>query len=120
MQNINPTVLLDYRTVKGFAARVRQRAIKAQGEAGFARQCLEFEHKLHFQVEIGSDSEDYAAEGTEGLTVLKQVLHIVAVSRDLESIQLALCWLDGAGYGQLTLEELRRWLTMSVEDSSEA
>jgi hypothetical protein len=75
------------RTIKTWADEIRSRAIWHYGEKGFAIRLLEFDANL-------AASKQEAA------------LNILVKATDPVAMQLAVVWLDGAGYSAVTLEQL--------------
>ncbi len=79
------------RTISIWANEIRRRAITAMGEREFAKLMLHFDQ----QVPPGDDQDR-----------LLFVLGFLVKVQDPKSAQLAICWLDGAGYGETTCNRL--------------
>ena len=96
-------------SVQEMARRARRRVIEQYGEAAFARLCLNFETRLRL---IGQEGTNEDEDATDELT--KQALKLLRIlSQHPESEQeqtdpmiFALIWLDGRGWGQMSIKQL--------------
>lgn len=89
-------------TIHDVAVDIRQRAFKNIGEDEWARYCMWFEQELPAPSGLPGSNDQ-----PEQLLAVYQLL-----ARDLDArdTQLALCWLDGKGFGATTLKELKQTL----------
>ena len=85
-------------TIHDMAVDSRRWAIRDYGEDEWARYCMWFEQELP------------AVSGNDEHRQLAAVYALLARDEDARDTQLALCWLDGKGYGATTLEELKQTL----------
>lgn len=94
-------------TIKQIANETRTRAIAFYGEAAFAKMCLVFEASL---VPEGScDEEGELGDIDEEVSYVMAVVKLLAHNPDPKTLQLSLMWLDGQGFGQVTLPQLEQW-----------
>lgn len=95
-------------TIKHLADEARARALSHYGEAAFARMCMEFQSRLvpegacDEEGELGDDLD-------EDVSFVIAVIKLMAHSTDPKTLQLGMIWLDGKGFGQVTIPQLYKW-----------
>ena len=81
------------RTIHTWANRIEQRIIEAHGEKEFAKLLLFFDQLI-------------PTEEVSSLDRLAHVMKIMVVSNDAKAMQLAVIWMDRAGYGETMADGL--------------
>ena len=84
-------------TVKQMADRVRELGGWASGEAIFARMCLELDRRLNDGGVGPSEASIYRVAALFRLLAANEI--------DARLWQLAMVWLDGHGYGTMSLTQ---------------
>lgn len=99
-------------TIKQLADQARARAISYYGEAAFARMCLEFDQSIlpNDLYEEYADDDGVGRVEEDPQSKVTSIFKIMTESTDPKTLQLALVWLDGHGWGKLNLETLNWWL----------
>lgn len=100
------------RTIKQLADEARVRAISHYGEAAFAKMCLEFDQSIlpHDLYEEYADDNGAGRVEEDPQSKVTSVFRKITQTKDPKTLQLALIWLDGHGWGKLNLETLNWWL----------
>lgn len=118
MDNISqPSEIETSPTIKQHADRLRTSFLTVYGEAHFAKLCVEFDQRIIPDALI----KDYAKiegvrrEAIETFFRYATVLRVLAYNREALTVQLALIWLDGHGWGGMTLIRLSELILAARE-----
>jgi hypothetical protein len=99
-------------TIKQLADEARARAMAHYGEAEFAKMCLEFDQRI-LPLDLYEEYADDEGAGRveeDPQSKVTSVFKLIAKNKDPKTLQLALIWLDGHGWGKMKLESLHWWL----------
>ena len=90
--------------IRQLANQVRQLGIYANGEAGFAKMCMSFDFNLAPEPGYTAHEIGEADELQHRVTLLFD--RLISPDIDAKFWQLAMVWLDGKGFGDMTIEQL--------------
>lgn len=119
MEEVNEPYFGIDKTIKQLADEARASAIAHYGEAAFAKLCFDFDRSLlsatlydqpaaNEGVKQATEKEkEKEANNNKAIRVFKIIF---ASKKDPKTLQLALVWLDGHGWGKMKLEGLHWWL----------
>ena len=104
-------------TIKQYATRLRTSLRIVYGEAHFAKLCVEFDKKImpDGSIKDYGEVEGVRKETIETLFRYASVLRLLAFNTEALIVQLALIWLDGHDWGEMTLIRLSELIVEARE-----
>ncbi len=91
-------------SIRQLADRIRRLGIVANGEASFARMCLTFDFTL--VPDQGYTAPEVGETDERNNRIDRLFQRLATHDIDAKFWQLSMVWLDGQGFGDMTLEQL--------------